>query len=96
VGSCNNTYLHVAGRVIAAQLFTTLFQRYPVFKNIFPADNVKSGKMVSVSYIFISFIYFIYLRSKHVMLLKIIWRILFWIDRILNKSDDLIFYETLV
>jgi len=36
------------GTLIATKMFTILFERYPVFKELFPKDNVKSGKMVAV------------------------------------------------
>jgi len=36
------------GTQIATHLFLSLFERYPVFRDLFPKDNVKSGKMISV------------------------------------------------
>jgi len=36
------------GTQVATHLFLSLFERYPVFRELFPKDNVKSGKMISV------------------------------------------------
>merc|ERR1712227_777496 len=36
------------GTAIATELFKILFERYEVFKDLFPADVIKNGKMISV------------------------------------------------